>query len=81
MKDTGLQVEKEMMPSSFHRNWGAGIDGNAKEGTAAIVLSGGYETTRTQVTRLSTRALVETTLVASDRWKTRLGITRAMQDC
>ncbi len=34
---------KEMMPTSFHRNWAAGIDGNAKEGTAAIVLSGGYE--------------------------------------
>jgi len=34
---------KEMMPSSFHRNWGAGIDGNGKEGAAAIVLSGGYE--------------------------------------
>jgi putative restriction endonuclease len=34
---------KEMMPSSFHRNWGAGIDGNAKNGTAAIILSGGYE--------------------------------------
>jgi putative restriction endonuclease len=32
-----------MMPTSFHRNWGAGIDGNGKEGTAAIVLSGGYE--------------------------------------
>jgi putative restriction endonuclease len=34
---------KEMMPSSFHRNWGSGIDGNGKDGTAAIVLSGGYE--------------------------------------
>lgn len=34
---------KEMMPTSFHRNWGAGIDGNGKDGTAAIVLSGGYE--------------------------------------
>lgn len=34
---------KEMMPSSFHRSWGSGIDGNGKEGTAAIVLSGGYE--------------------------------------
>jgi len=34
---------KEMMPTSFHRNWGAGIDGNGNEGTAAIVLSGGYE--------------------------------------
>ncbi len=34
---------KEMMPSSFHRRWGGGIDGNGKEGTAAIVLSGGYE--------------------------------------
>ncbi|MEM1260671.1 MAG: YDG/SRA domain-containing protein [Bacteroidota bacterium] len=34
---------KEMMPSSFHRSWGAGIDGNGKEGTSAIVLSGGYE--------------------------------------
>jgi putative restriction endonuclease len=33
---------KEMMPSSFHRNWGSGIDGNGKEGTCAIVLSGGY---------------------------------------
>lgn len=32
-----------MMPTSFHRNWGAGIDGNGDEGTAAIVLSGGYE--------------------------------------
>jgi putative restriction endonuclease len=34
---------KEMMPSSFHRKWGSGIDGNASDGTAAIVLSGGYE--------------------------------------
>ncbi|WP_221407345.1 YDG/SRA domain-containing protein [Elizabethkingia miricola] len=34
---------KEMMPSSFHRNWAKGIDGNAKDGVAAIVLSGGYE--------------------------------------
>lgn len=34
---------KEMMPSSFHRNHGKGIDGNGTEGTAAIVLSGGYE--------------------------------------
>lgn len=34
---------KEMMPSCLHRNWAAGIDGNGKEGTAAIVLSGGYE--------------------------------------
>lgn len=34
---------REMMPTSFHRNWGAGIDGNAKEGVSAIVLSGGYE--------------------------------------
>lgn len=34
---------KEMMSSSFHRNHGQGIDGNGKEGTAAIVLSGGYE--------------------------------------
>lgn len=34
---------KEMMPSSFHRNWAAGIDGNGREGAAAIVLSGGYE--------------------------------------
>lgn len=34
---------KEMMGTSFHRNWGAGIDGNGIEGVAAIVLSGGYE--------------------------------------
>lgn len=34
---------KDMMPSSFHRNWAAGIDGNGIEGAAAIVLSGGYE--------------------------------------
>ncbi|MGB5855281.1 MAG: YDG/SRA domain-containing protein [Oceanisphaera sp.] len=34
---------KEMMPSSFHRQWGQGIDGNGREGTSAIVLSGGYE--------------------------------------
>lgn len=34
---------KEMMELSFHRQWGSGIDGNGKEGTAAIVLSGGYE--------------------------------------
>ncbi len=31
------------METSFHRNWAGGIDGNGKEGTAAIVLSGGYE--------------------------------------
>lgn len=34
---------KSMMEASFHRNWGRGIDGNGKEGTSAIVLSGGYE--------------------------------------
>jgi len=34
---------KQMMPSSFHRKWGGGIDGNPKEGASAIVLSGGYE--------------------------------------
>jgi putative restriction endonuclease len=34
---------KEMMPTSFHRSWGSGIDGNARDGAAAIVLSGGYE--------------------------------------
>lgn len=38
-----FEGRKEMMPSSFHRNWGAGIDGNSTEGVAAIVLSGGYE--------------------------------------
>jgi putative restriction endonuclease len=38
-----FEGRKEMMPTSFHRSWGAGIDGNGKEGTAAIVLSGGYE--------------------------------------
>ncbi len=38
-----FEGRKEMMPSSFHRNWGAGIDGNGVEGTSAIVLSGGYE--------------------------------------
>ncbi|GAA5189969.1 YDG/SRA domain-containing protein [Ferrimonas gelatinilytica] len=34
---------KEMMPSCFHRNSGWGVDGNGKEGAAAIALSGGYE--------------------------------------
>ena len=34
---------KEMMSTSFHRKWASGIDGNANEGTSAIVLSGGYE--------------------------------------
>lgn len=38
-----FEGRKEMMPTSFHRNWGSGIDGNGREGTAAIVLSGGYE--------------------------------------
>ena len=38
-----FQGRKEMMPSSFHRQWGSGIDGNGADGTAAIVLSGGYE--------------------------------------
>lgn len=36
---TGRQ---EMMPSSFHRQWGQGIDGNGKDGAACIILSGGY---------------------------------------
>lgn len=39
----GFSNRKEMMPTSFHRKWGSGIDGNKNEGTAAIVLSGGYE--------------------------------------
>ena len=38
-----FEGRKEMMPTSFHRKWGSGIDGNSKEGTSAIVLSGGYE--------------------------------------
>jgi putative restriction endonuclease len=38
-----FEGRKAMMPTSFHRNWGAGIDGNGKEGASAIVLSGGYE--------------------------------------
>jgi putative restriction endonuclease len=38
-----FEGRKEMMQNSFHRNWGAGIDGNGNKGTAAIVLSGGYE--------------------------------------
>jgi putative restriction endonuclease len=38
-----FEGRKEMMETSFHRNWGAGIDGNGKDGTSAIVLSGGYE--------------------------------------
>lgn len=38
-----FEGRKEMMPTSFHRQWGSGIDGNADQGTAAIVLSGGYE--------------------------------------
>jgi putative restriction endonuclease len=38
-----FEGRKEMMPNSFHRSWGAGIDGNGKDGTSAIVLSGGYE--------------------------------------
>ena len=38
-----FEGRKEMMSSGFHRKWGSGIDGNREEGTAAIVLSGGYE--------------------------------------
>jgi len=38
-----FEGRKEMMSTSFHRNWGAGIDGNGTEGVSAIVLSGGYE--------------------------------------
>lgn len=38
-----FEGRKEMMPNSFHRSWGSGIDGNRNDGVAAIVLSGGYE--------------------------------------
>jgi len=38
-----FEGRKEMMPTSFHRNWGAGKDGNGKIGASAIVLSGRYE--------------------------------------
>ncbi len=38
-----FENRKEMMPSAFHRNWAVGIDGNKTKGSAAIVLSGGYE--------------------------------------
>jgi putative restriction endonuclease len=38
-----FEGRREMMPTCFHRNWAAGIDGNGSDGTAAIVLSGGYE--------------------------------------
>jgi putative restriction endonuclease len=34
---------REMMPTSFHRYWGAGIDGNRGEGCcSSIVLNGGH---------------------------------------
>lgn len=38
-----FEGRRDMMPSSFHRNWAQGIDGNKNEGVSAIVLSGGYE--------------------------------------
>lgn len=34
-----FEGRKEMMPSSFHRSWGRGIDGNGDTGASAIVLS------------------------------------------
>ncbi|WP_159820299.1 YDG/SRA domain-containing protein [Colwellia sp. 20A7] len=42
-EDDWIANRKDMMPTSFHRNHGQGIDGNGSEGTSAIVLSGGYE--------------------------------------
>lgn len=38
-----FEGRREMMPTSFHRSWGSGIDGSGIDGAAAIVLSGGYE--------------------------------------
>ncbi len=38
-----FQGRKEMMPSSFHRVWGRGIDSDKAKGAAAVVLSGGYK--------------------------------------
>jgi len=38
-----FEGRREMMPTSFHRSWAAGIDGNKNTGVAAVVLSGGYE--------------------------------------
>jgi len=38
-----FENRKKMMIGSFHRQWAGGIDGNGKDGVAAIVLSGGYE--------------------------------------
>ena len=29
-----FEGRKEMMPSSFHRNWGAGIDGNGNDNSS-----------------------------------------------
>lgn len=37
-----FEGRKEMMLTSFHRQWAGGIDGNRTEGAAALVLSGGY---------------------------------------
>lgn len=37
-----FENRKEMMPSSFHRVWGRGIDSDKEKGASAIVLSGGY---------------------------------------
>ncbi|AJH14544.1 YDG/SRA domain-containing protein [Myroides profundi] len=42
-KGQWFEGRKEMMTTSFHRQWGSGIDGNKNQGVAAIVLSGGYE--------------------------------------
>jgi putative restriction endonuclease len=38
-----FEGRKEMMPTSFHRVWGRGIDSDKKKGAAAVVLSGGYK--------------------------------------
>lgn len=38
-----FHTRKEMTVDAFHRVLQAGIDGNGKEGSASIVLSGGYE--------------------------------------
>lgn len=38
-----FEGRREMMPTSFHRQFGRGIDSDKQKGAAAVVMSGGYK--------------------------------------
>ncbi len=74
-----FEDRRAMNASNFHRHTTPGIDGNGKEGTSAIVLSGGYTDDADYGDEIIYTGLAETKMV--NRLVIRRGNNLAMLGC